>query len=306
MRAVVFAYHDMGIAGLEALKRAEFEILGIFTHQNDPKENCWFASVTDWGLKEGIDVFTPENVNDSEWVSKIREMGPDVIFSFYYRYLLSDALLEIPRAGAFNLHGSFLPAYRGRAPINWVIIKGEQETGVTLHYMIARADAGDIVCQKSVAIAFEDTALSLFRKLVKAADLLLLEALPLIKEGRTPRIPQDLSKGSYYGRRLPEDGRIDWKWSSKRIYNLIRGVTDPYPGAFALMPDDRKLMIWRAVPEEEFMNAEMTCGTVQSRNGLVYVKTGDGWLRLVEVELSGKRSVGEDIAFFLNTGVTLK
>jgi methionyl-tRNA formyltransferase len=306
MKAVVFAYHDMGITGLEALKRAKFEIQAIFTHQDDPRENCWFASVADWGLKEGIDVFTPDNVNDPVWISRILKIEPDIFFSFYYRYLLSDAILKMPRAGAFNLHGSFLPAYRGRAPVNWAIINGEEQTGVTLHYMVAKADAGDIVCQKSVPITFEDTVLSLFRKLLKAADLLLLEALPLIKEGRAPRIPQDLNKSSYYGRRLPEDGRIDWQWSSKQIYNLIRGVTDPYPGAFALMPDDRKLVIWRAVPEAMHTREETPCGTLRSKEGQVHVKTGDGWIRLIEVELSGKRAVDKEIALFFDTGVTLK
>ena len=114
MKAVVFAYHDMGIAGLKALKSAGYQIEAIFTHEDNPNENRWFASVADWGVVNGIPVYKPENVNSTEWIDKIRAMDPDVLFSFYYRNLLSDAILNIPKAGAYNLHGSLLPKYRGR------------------------------------------------------------------------------------------------------------------------------------------------------------------------------------------------
>jgi UDP-4-amino-4-deoxy-L-arabinose formyltransferase/UDP-glucuronic acid dehydrogenase (UDP-4-keto-hexauronic acid decarboxylating) len=305
MKAVVFAYHNMGITGLEALKNAGFAIQAIFTHEDNPAENCWFSSVANWGTKNGIQVFSPENINHPDWTAMISDLGPDTIFSFYYRYLLNDDILRIPNAGAYNLHGSFLPAYRGRAPVNWVIVNGEKETGVTLHRMVARADAGDIVGQRRVAIAFEDTAHTLFQKLQDAASLLLKELLPLIKEGRAPRIVQDLSKGSYFGRRCPEDGRIDWRWPSLRIYNLIRGVTEPYPGAFAHMPDGGKVIVWWAIPEE-IPDEDANCGTVRIMQDRVLVKAADGWLRLIDIELDGKRIKDKQIAVYLSTGAILK
>ena len=141
-----------------------------------------------------------------------------------------------------------MPAYRGRCPVNWVIINGEKKTGVTLHYMVEKPDAGDIVGQKEVSIALSDTARTLYDKLCRAATSLLDELLPQMKKGRIPRHKQDLAAGSYYGGRKPEDGRIDWNKSAEEIYNLIRGVTEPYPGAFALLDNDEKIIIWWAEP----------------------------------------------------------
>lgn len=309
MKAVVFAYHDMGIAGLEALKKNGFEILSIFTHPDNSDENCWFGSVADWGRRNGIAVFSPEKINDPDWVSWIKDLKPEVIFSFYYRYLLSEEILAVPEMGAFNLHGSLLPAYRGRAPVNWVLVNGERETGVTLHYMVARADAGDIVGQRRVDIAYSDTAKTLFGKMIQAAAALLDDVLPLIRERRTPRTPQDLSRGSYFGRRRPEDGRIDWRRPSLKIYNLIRAVTEPYPGAFAFLPDGSKLMVWWALPEEisgDKALAGEPCGTVSIEDDYVLVRTGDGRIRLLDVELAGKRAVGTEITKILTPGVILK
>ncbi|HPK53992.1 MAG TPA: formyltransferase family protein, partial [Smithellaceae bacterium] len=158
MKAVVFAYHNMGIAGLEALFRHDYEIAAVFTHEDDPLENCWFGSVKQWAEQRNVPVFTPEEINSRKWLIKIGEFQPDVIFSFYYRKMISSEILAVPAQGAFNLHGSLLPAYRGRCPVNWVLVNGETRTGVTLHYMIEKPDAGDIVGQKEVAIDIKDTA----------------------------------------------------------------------------------------------------------------------------------------------------
>jgi len=248
MRAVAFAYHNMGIAGLEALKKNGIGISAVFSHQDDPGENIWFGSVVDWAEKNGIPVFCPETVNTPEWIEKIRRMAPDVLFSFYFRKLLSGEILKIPVAGAYNLHGSLLPAYRGRCPVNWVLVRGEKKTGVTLHRMIDKADAGDIVGHREIWIRPEDTAVSLYGKLCAGAGELLDELLPLIKNGTAPRIPQDPERASYFEGRKPEDGKIDWSWPVERIYNLVRAVTDPYPGAFSGLRG-RKMLIWWALPQ---------------------------------------------------------
>ena len=152
MKTVVLAYHTIGCRGLEALLRNGFEIAAVFTHQDDPDENIWFESVAELAASRNIPVHAPADINHPLWVKKIREIAPDIIFSFYYRNLIRPPILDIPPAGCLNLHGSFLPKYRGRSPINWVLVNCEKETGVTLHYMTPRPDDGDIVCQKRIEI----------------------------------------------------------------------------------------------------------------------------------------------------------
>lgn len=291
MKAVVFAYHNMGIVGLEALKRESFEIKAIFSHRDDPKENCWFDSVVEWARKNRTPVFCPEDVNTPEWIEQIRKMAPEVIFSFYYRRLLGREILSIPASKAYNLHGSLLPAYRGRSPVNWVLVNGEQRTGVTLHYMDVKADAGDIVGQKEVFIEFEDTALTLYRKVCAKARELLEEVLPLIKKGIAPRTPQDSQLASYFGGRKPEDGKIDWHWPVIRIYNLVRAVTEPYPGAFTSLPGGEKLFIWWASPAQE-SGSHVTVGTVEIEGSNVYVRASDGRLQLIDIQVGKKRMKG--------------
>jgi UDP-4-amino-4-deoxy-L-arabinose formyltransferase/UDP-glucuronic acid dehydrogenase (UDP-4-keto-hexauronic acid decarboxylating) len=278
----------MGITGLDALKRCGFDIPAVFSHEDVAGENCWFGSVARWAKDNRIPVCLTHDVPAAEWIRKISGLKPDVLFSFYYRCLISAEVLRIPPAGAYNLHGSLLPAYRGRCPVNWVLVNGEETTGVTLHHMAEKADAGDIVAQKRVAIDVADTALKLHGKLCAAAEALLLETLPRIADGTAPRIPQDLSRGSYCGGRRPEDGRIDWHWPARRIYNLIRAVAEPYPGAFGFLPGGRKMMVWWGVPEKVAAGGGVP-GTVALDGESVVVATGEGCLRLMDVEIDGVR-----------------
>jgi UDP-4-amino-4-deoxy-L-arabinose formyltransferase/UDP-glucuronic acid dehydrogenase (UDP-4-keto-hexauronic acid decarboxylating) len=297
MRTVVFAYHDMGLSALKALKRAGYEIAGIFSHEDDPNENCWFGSVKAWAAEQNIPVYCPPNPNQPEWIAKIVSLRPEMIFSFYYRHMLREEILGIPSRGAYNLHGSLLPAYRGRCPVNWVLVNGETETGVTLHHMVKKADAGDIVGQKRVSIDPRDTARSLYGKLCAAAAELLDGLLPLMKEGKAPRIPQDISLGSYFGGRGPEDGRIDWGGSARRIFDLIRAVTEPYPGAFARLPNGARLMVWWALPEEgEQESGSGSPGKVEIDAGQVMVRTGGGRLHLLDIQAGNKRMTGEAVS----------
>jgi len=164
MKTVVFAYHNMGITGLKALLDDGWQIQAIFSHTDDPGETQWFASVSDWARINEIPVYLPDNINDPEWVTLIRNLAPDVIFSFYYRKILSPEILALPPGGAYNLHGSLLPSYRGRCPVNWVLIHGENRTGVTLHYMTEKPDAGDIVAQRETPIDEDDYGANPFPK----------------------------------------------------------------------------------------------------------------------------------------------
>ncbi|XVO84841.1 bifunctional UDP-4-amino-4-deoxy-L-arabinose formyltransferase/UDP-glucuronic acid oxidase ArnA [Pseudomonas palleroniana] len=244
-KAVVFAYHDIGCAGIEALLAAGYDIAAVFTHADDPKENNFYGSVAQLCARNGIPVHAPEDANHPLWIERIAKLNPDFIFSFYYRNLLSEALLATAKKGAFNLHGSLLPKYRGRAPANWVLVNGETETGVTLHRMVKRADAGAILAQQKVIIDRTDTGLTLHAKLREAATNLLRDALPQLAQGKLAETAQDESQATYFGRRTAADGKLDWKKPAEELFNLVRAVTQPYPGAFCAV-GEHKLIVWQA------------------------------------------------------------
>ncbi|ETK17712.1 bifunctional UDP-glucuronic acid decarboxylase/UDP-4-amino-4-deoxy-L-arabinose formyltransferase [Pseudomonas sp. FH4] len=244
-KAVVFAYHDIGCAGIEALLNAGYEIAAVFTHADDPKENTFYGSVAQLCARHGIPVHAPEDANHPLWVERVAKLNPDFIFSFYYRNLLGEALLATARQGAFNLHGSLLPKYRGRAPANWVLVNGETETGVTLHRMVKRADAGAILAQQTVMIERSDTGLTLHAKLREAATQLLRDALPQLAQGKLSETAQDESQATCFGRRTPADGKLHWQKPAEQLFNLVRAVTQPYPGAFCAV-GEHKLIVWQA------------------------------------------------------------
>ena len=282
MRAAVFAYHEIGYVCLEELISANVEVSCLFTHPDDPGEEIWFRTPRVIAEKHRIPVFDPTNLRDQAWLRLLQDMSPDFIFSFYYRNLLPREVLDTAKKAALNLHGSLLPRFRGRCPVNWVLIEGEKTTGVTLHVMEVKPDAGDIVAQKAVTIDFHDTAHSLFLKMVTAARGLMREILPALENGTYVRAPQ-MGTPSYFGGRKPEDGLINWKQDSTRIYNLIRAVTHPYPGAYTHL-NGKKLFIWRAIPEAGSVNSPV--GTMVSTRPVV-VNTGKGLLRILSLQLEG-------------------
>lgn len=277
MKAIVFAYHDIGCAGLKALTEAGYDVQAVFTHTDDPGENNFFSSVARLGAELDLPVYAPEDVNHPLWVDRIRALQPDVIFSFYYRHMLSDEILSLAPQGGFNLHGSLLPRYRGRAPVNWALVNGETETGATLHKMVKRPDAGDIVGQQKVTIADSDTALTLHKKVLEAAQVVLKEQLPKLKNGTATFTRQDESQASYFGRRTAADGEILWHKSAKEINNLVRAVTEPYPGAFSYL-GQRKLIVWRSRVLDTQHDKQP--GTVLSTAPLV-IACGEGALEIV-------------------------
>jgi methionyl-tRNA formyltransferase len=231
-RAVVFAYHDVGVRCLSVVRAHGLDVALVVTHRDDPKENIWFGSVERLARESGIEVATPDDPNAPEFVSRISRLAPDFIFSFYYRHMLPGAVLAAAKRGAFNMHGSLLPKYRGRVPVNWAVLRGERETGATLHEMVEKPDAGRIVDQMAVPILPDDVALDVFRKVTVAAELVLDRALPGLVAGTAALKAQRLAEGSYFSGRKPEDGRIDWSKGAREIHDLVRAVAPPYPGAF--------------------------------------------------------------------------
>ncbi len=230
-KAVVFAYHDVGVRCLLTLLARGVDVRLVVTHRDNPAETIWFASVRETAAERGIAVVHAEDLDTAALEARVAAVEPDFLFSFYFRHMLPSSILALAPQGAYNLHGSLLPKYRGRVPINWAVLHGETETGATLHEMTVKPDAGAIVAQTPVPILPDDTAHEVFGKVVVAAEQTLWRALPDLLDGRPLRMPNDLSRGSYFGGRRAEDGRIDWTWSAKRIHDLVRAVAPPYPGA---------------------------------------------------------------------------
>jgi methionyl-tRNA formyltransferase len=237
--AVVFAYHDVGVRCLSVMLAHGVRIPLVVTHRDDPDENVWFESVEKLARLNDLEVATPDDPNSPQFLQRLADISPDFIFSFYYRHMLSPAVLATAMRGAFNMHGSLLPKFRGRAPVNWAVLRGESSTGATLHEMVEKPDAGRIVDQFPVPILPDDRALDVFRKVTVAAELLLDRALPGVLDGMAPLITQDLSQGGYFRGRKSDDGLIDWSKGAQEIHDLVRAVAPPYPGAFTLLGGQR-------------------------------------------------------------------
>jgi len=228
--------------------------------------------------------------------ARLAALAPRAIFSFYYRDILPQAVLACASVAAVNLHGSLLPRYRGRAPVNWQLLHGEREGGVTLHHMVQRADAGDIVDQEPFAIGPDDTPTDLFARVLAAAQRVLERSAVAVVEGTAPRWAQLESKATKFGRRTPADGRIDWRQSAEDVRNLVRAVTKPYPGAFSFARGERVLVWWAAHAPEAARAAAGTPGTVRVLEDGVFVLCGDRrLLRLARVEIGGKE--GDPLEF---------
>ena len=229
--AVVCAYSSVGTAALEGLLEAGVRVLGLYTYAQGEDER-WFTPPATAAQACGIPVHLAPSFNDDSVYEAIRALNPDFLFSFYFREMIQARVLDLPRLGAYNLHGSLLPKYRGRAPINWVLVKGETETGVTLHTMTPKPDDGDIVAQARLAIDWDDTALSLTRKAADAGRALVREAVPGLVDGTAHRINQrTLGPSTYFGGRKPADSRLDFAMTVQEAFNQIRAVADPWPNA---------------------------------------------------------------------------
>ena len=285
-RAVVFAYHDVGVRCLSVLLAQGLEIPFVVTHRDHPGERIWFASVERLARDRGLEVEMPDDPNGPALAEKLRTVAPDFIFSFYYRHMLPADALKAARRGAYNMHGSLLPKYRGRVPVNWAVLNGERETGATLHRMEAKPDAGNIVDQMAVPILPDDLAVDVFRKVTVAAEIVLHRSLPGLLGGTAREVAQDLSMGSYFGGRKPEDGRIDWSKGAKQVHDLVRAVAPPYPGAFMDLQGHRleihrtRLISGSGSARTAHLNVDSDAVTVDCADG--------GRLLILEAALDGQ------------------
>jgi methionyl-tRNA formyltransferase len=307
--AVVFAYHDVGARCLSALLAHGVEVKLVVTHRDNPNETIWFASVEKLAREHGIEVAMPRDPNVPDFVERVRALAPEFLFSFYYRQMLSPALLACATRGAYNMHGSLLPRYRGRVPVNWAILHGESETGATLHEMVEKPDAGRIVDREAVPIGENDVASEVFVRVTSAAEAVLARALPRLAAGTAEFTDQDLTQGGYFGGRSPEDGRIDWTKGAWDVHNLIRAVAPPYPGAFTGL-DGQKIGVlgswWDEPPSG--LPPSGGPGSVAVTGGRCYVRCGDGrWLQVtaIEVPAAGKLQGAALAAYFAGRGARM-
>ncbi len=294
----MFAYSEVGVRCLEVLLAGQVEIPLVVTHDDDPNETRWFASVAELARRYELPCIAPDSAGDPSLVERVATLAPDFIFSFYYRFLLGEEILRSARRGALNMHGSLLPKFRGRAPVNWALLHGATETGATMHYMVARADAGNIVDQQSVPIGEDDDALTVFRRVTDAAETVLARSLPKLIDGTAASIPQPILVGEYFGRRSPEDGRIDWSRSACDIHNLVRAVAPPYPGAFAHIRGERwtitRTKVLAAEPADARQRARLVAQNsdcvIECRDGgrlkLLAAQTASGPVNLAAVAIS--------------------
>jgi methionyl-tRNA formyltransferase len=286
--AVVFAYSEVGVRCVRELLEQGVRIPLIFSHADDPNENHWFGSVQQLAADRGLNLVTPDSPNTAEWIARGAAAQPDFVFSFYYRHMLDKAWLTMPRLGALNMHGSLLPRYRGRAPVHWAIIHGESSTGASLHYMVEKPDAGALVDQEPVPILENDTALDVSIKVAAAAETVLRRSLPQLIAGTASSKTLDLSAGSYYGRRRPEDGRIDWRCGARAVHDLVRAVAPPFPGAFTEVNGCRLgVLETRMDPQPLKYPGQTPC--LYSSDGAWYADCVDGRrLKILQLTVNGE------------------
>ena len=282
-RILFFGYSQVGYECLSLLIERGDCVIGLFTHEDNPNEKIWFKTPAVAAREKGIPIFTPEKIGTPEWIERISAMKPDLILSVYYRNMISTKILGLAPLGAFNMHGSLLPRYRGRAPINWAVLHGETRIGMTLHRMVKAPDAGAVVDQEGVDIDPRDTAEQAFRKVLPCARVVLARQIDALLSGTAFEKPQDESKATYFGGRKPEDGRINWASPSASIFNLIRAVTDPYPGAFTDVGASRLMVWWAEADSPAARGRSGRPGEVLSVSPLV-VATADSALELTRTE----------------------
>lgn len=284
-RAVVFAYHNVGVRCLRVLLAHGVDVLLVVTHEDRADETIWFESVAATARDYDLPAATPADPNAHDFVARVKALAPDFVFSFYYRQMLGEPLLATAARGAYNMHGSLLPKYRGRVPVNWAVIRGERETGATLHRMVAKPDAGAIVAQEAVPILPDDTAAEVFAKVTVAAEIALDRVLPKLLAGTAEHHEQNLAAGSYFGGRKPEDGRIDWSRDAATIHDLVRGVAPPYPGAFTTVANRparvlRTRVLGEAAPRSNGPG-------MYAEGGRLVADCGRGVLQLLQLEVDG-------------------
>ena len=282
MKVVFFGNHTVGVVALKALIE-EVDIIGVVAHPEDPEEGDRYESVYDYAKKHQIPVIRAKG-KEAQVKFFLQDNKPDLIWVTDYRYLLPHSILQISAEGAVNLHPSLLPKYRGRAPVNWAIIQGEKEIGLTAHFISTGMDDGDIIEQRSFSLTKEEDVGDALNKLMPLYYVITKEVIRNFIDGNVSRYKQNENLATTYKARKPDDGKINWQQTAVQIRDFIRAVATPYPGAFTYFQGSR-LYIWKAeldidinLPQENHI-----AGTVLDVDGdILIVACGEYALRVTQ------------------------
>ena len=291
MKIVFMGTPDFAVDALEAIIQAGHEITCVVTQPDKPKgrgKEMQFPPVKECAIQHNLPVFQPVKIKTPEAIETLKTYDADIYVVAAFGQILSQEILDMPKYGCVNIHASLLPKYRGSAPIQWAIINGETETGVTIQQMNAGVDTGDILCKAIVPIAAKETGASLFDKLSEAGAKLIVEALKQIEAGTLIAEPQDDSQATHAKMLTKSLGHIDWTQSAVTIERLIRGLNS-WPSAYTSLRG-KTLKIWEADVAEDVQEQKGTPGTVIGvTKDAIVVQTGEGVLQLSNIQLEGKK-----------------
>ena len=302
MKIVFMGTPDFSVPALEELAKVH-QVAAVVTQQDRPKgrgHKMQYTPVKEKALELNIPVYQPEKVKNPEFVDILREINPDVIVVIAFGQILSKEILDLPKYGCINVHASLLPKYRGAAPIQWAVIDGEEETGVTTMYMAEGLDTGDVIDTAVIKLDEKETGGSLFDKLAIEGGKLIVKTLSKLENGTATRTPQDDEKSSYAGKITKELGQIDFTKPAVTIERLIRGL-NPWPSAYTAL-DGKAMKVWDATVEEGNVT-EQPGEIVEIAKHYIKVATGENYLKINEIQLAGKKRMPMDA--FLN-GYSIK
>ncbi len=299
MRVLFLGTPDFAVKALDALLNNGFDVVGVVT-QPDKRRNrgeISFCPVKQYAIDNNIKVYQYDSIR-REGVDDIKALAPDVMVTCAFGQIISQEILDAPKHGVLNIHASLLPKYRGSSPIQWCLVNGEKTTGVTIMKTALAVDSGDILLVKELEISPKENAGMLFDRLAELGGQAIVEALRLVESGKAVFTPQDESKATHYPMIKKEDGLIDWSASSTDVFNKMRGFT-PWPSAFTYL-DGKLFKISDSEVILDDMPSDMPVGGVKVVKNTATVKCGKGALRLLQVQLEGKKSM--DISAFLTGG----
>ena len=292
MRVVFLGTPDFAIPSLKALLEDDaFEIVAVITQPDKPRgrsKKLTYCPTKEYALEQGLTVYSFDRIRNKENVEILQSLKPDVMVTAAYGQILSQKVLDVPKLGCVNVHGSLLPKYRGAAPIQWAIINGEKQTGITTMLTERGLDCGDILLKEVVGIGESETAGELFDRLAVLGGEVLVKTLHGLEDGSITPIKQDEEQATHFSMLSKQDGQISWEKSAQEVHDLVRGV-NPWPSAFAQY-NDMTIKIWAC----EAVDGKGECGEVLKSKDELIIACKDGAVKILEMQIPGKKRMPAD------------